>query len=184
MPAMTKNARERVKKRAFALGLLALQACSTRFVDLDVPAGTGGSPASQVDASGQVKCETVKRSDGSECQICYAPDGTLVKGGCVPTAGGTVAPVNDGGNAMCKVAPIADNSRCLSCVGSPADYTVCLKCEPPIKTPVPGETCRTCFWNDQKVSCLQCFAANGTITHDDCDASRSEIFPHAIVPSK
>ena len=164
------------RARALATGmLLLLGACSTRFVDLEIPdAGPGpGQPA-------VLKCESLKRADGSECKICYAADGTLVNGACSPATPPPVPPADSGAAVSCKVAPAAD-SRCLYCAGSTGEYTACLKCEAPVKTGNTGEVCRTCYWGDQIGGCLQCFAANGAATHDDCDALRSESFPRTDV---
>jgi hypothetical protein len=165
--------------------LLGLGACGTRFVDLTLPDGAppgpgtaGGSP----DADPMLRCESVKRSDGADCKICYAADGTIVNGACLPLPPATPPPPVDPANATCKVAPMPDGSRCLYCAGSPNDYTACLKCEAPTKTGATGETCRACMWSDLAVRCLQCFDVKGIPTHDDCDTFRKEKFTPVMVP--
>jgi hypothetical protein len=165
---------------------LLLVSCGTRFIDLTLPPDAStGNPGQ--DALGMVRCEVVKRGDGTECNICYAADGTLVKGACVPPAPPVMVPGSDPGTvASCKVAPAGD-SRCLYCAAPNGEYTACLKCEGPVKTGNMGEVCRACFWSDQSAPmtrCLQCFAADGVATHDDCDALRSETFARMPVPSK
>jgi hypothetical protein len=168
-----------------------LGACGTKYVDLTLPAGPGtdgggvaGKPADAGPQNPIVRCEPVKRSDGSECKICYAADGTVTSGACTPVP--AVMPpavgVIDPATATCKVSPQADGSRCLACYAPPGEYTVCLKCEPPVQTGAAGETCRACLWSDQGSKCLQCFDGKGTVTHDDCDSFRKEKFPAVVVP--
>lgn len=160
--------------------LLVGGACGTRFVDLTDPRD-GGVESGQ-SATAMATCELVKRSDGAECRICYAPDGTLLNGSCVPMPPPAPSRI-DPATATCKVGLMGD-SRCLSCAASAGEYTTCLKCEAPIKTGAGGEICRTCLWSDAADRCLQCFAADGTTTHDDCDTFRKESFPKAVVPAR
>ena len=166
-----------------------LGACGTRFVDLSLPDGAPAAPGGTAgsDADPNLRCEPVKRSDGTECKICYAADGTIVNGSClpVPMMPVTMMPAPaavDPASVSCKVMPMADYSRCLYCAASPNEYTTCLKCDAPTKTGAGGETCRACIWSDQAVRCLQCFDVKGLPTHDDCDTFRKEKFTPIMVP--
>jgi hypothetical protein len=176
-------------RRATALLLLlGLGACGTRFVDLSLPDGapaaSGGTAGSSPDADPNLRCEPVKRSDGTECKICYAADGTIVNGACLPVTMIPAPPAVDPASVTCKVMPMADYSRCLYCATAPNDYTACLKCDAPTRTGAGGETCRACTWSDQAVRCLQCFDVKGLPTHDDCDTFRKEkLIPSVMPPS-
>jgi hypothetical protein len=174
-------------RAAALLLLLGLGACGTRFVDLSLPDGApaananGGSPG-MPDADPALRCESVKRSDGTECKICYAPDGTIVNGACLPVPGMIPSTAIDPATAICKALPMPDGSRCLACTSGPNEYTACLKCEAPTKTAPAGDTCRACVWSDQAVRCLQCFDYKGLPTHDDCDTFRKEKFTPVVPP--
>ena len=150
--------------------LLALGAgpgCGTKIVDLVVP--TDGP--SSGDVAPATKCETVTRSDGSQCQLCYGPDGMVIKSSCTPAAEpDAMTPIDAA--PQCKAIPTADTT-CLLCITAGGMMTMaCLKCDPPVKTSDMGEYCRSCAWSDVGGSCLQCFAIDGKPTFDDCDGLR------------
>jgi hypothetical protein len=172
-----------VKRTSLVFALLSLFGCGTRVVDLTGPRDAGPIQNFDSSATGSAKCETVKRGDGTECKLCFAPDGSVLDGACIPTMPTmptTMSPI-DPASATCKVSMMGD-ARCLLCAAPVGEYSACLKCEPPIKIGVGGEVCRTCLWSDTVDRCLQCFAADGVTTHDDCDTFRKESFPRMIVP--
>jgi putative hemolysin len=156
--------------------LLLPAACSTRVIDLVVPeAGAGAGPAAdagaEVAADGPLSCEMVRRADGTVCTLCFTPDGNVVKGACEPAA---VVPPGDPGPGVpvCKVVPRGE-TRCRSCSGA-RSYTACLVCLAPFE--LGGEQCQSCSWDDAPdIRCLRCLAKDGTVTHDDCDATRKEV---------
>jgi hypothetical protein len=170
--------------------LVIAAACSTRVVDLPLPdagprlpssaAGTG-KPDAPVDASAGVlpgvppRCEKVQRADGATCTLCFNPDGTVTNGSCEPVMMVPPPPVPDAAPAIpvCKVVPRSD-LRCRVCSAATGDYTACLTCQE--VTLIAGERCRPCVWNDQpEQRCLQCFGADGGVSHDDCDNLRKEV---------
>jgi hypothetical protein len=160
-----------------------LAGCETRVVDLRLPTTPGSSGVdaadpgagkdAPVEAVVPLKCETVVRLDSSKCEICYSPEGMVVKSSCAQPP-----PVPDAGMPMvnpsaCKVLPM-DDTRCVLCP-DPAGMLVmgCLKCSTPVRTAGQGDFCRTCAWSDLMAGqCLQCYTADGTSTLDDCDALR------------
>jgi hypothetical protein len=178
-------------------------ACSTRVVDL--PLGEDGARGIPADAAANVKpntgtdpggsikpstgadagtrvapdaplsCEMVRRSDGAVCKLCFAPDGTVVNGTCEPVAMTVPPPPADAAPAIpvCKIIP-RDDLRCRVCSAAAGDYTACLTCQEPVL--LGGERCRPCVWSDlPEQRCLQCFGADGGVSHDDCDQFRKEV---------
>jgi hypothetical protein len=181
--------RHRARSRgvlAVVLGATLLTACETKVVDLRLPDNaantmdastpTAGKPALG-DANPVIKCETVVRADGSKCEICYSAEGMVVSSDCAKPLpapdGGSTFPVDP---SACKVVPM-DDTRCALCPSPTGMVMVagCLKCGAPVKTTAAGDFCRTCDWSDLMAGqCLQCYAADGTSTLDDCDALRSK----------
>ena len=166
-------------------------ACSTRVVDL--PLGEDGTRGIPADAAASIKpntgvdagtsvapdaplsCEMVRRSDGAVCKLCFAADGTVVNGTCepVPMMVPPVAPDAAPAIPVCKIVPRAD-LRCRVCSAAAGDYTACLTCQEPVL--LGGERCRPCAWSDlPEQRCLQCFGADGGVSHDDCDQFRKEV---------
>jgi hypothetical protein len=157
------------------LALAAQPGCGTKIVDLVV--ATDG-PSSN-DVAPTTKCETVTRSDGSQCQLCYGLDGMVVMSSCAPGGPDAITPVDAA--PVCKAVPTGDTT-CLLCVTAAGMMTMaCIKCDPPVKTSDSGEYCRSCAWSDVGGSCLQCFAVDGKPTFDDCEASRAGTSPDAGV---
>jgi hypothetical protein len=174
--------------------VLAGPACTTQVVDLHLPdAGAGaGNPGTTPDAAtirtpdaapgggtstpdAPAKCEMVRRDDGTVCALCFAPDGTVVNGSCEPAKPVPPPPVADAAPTvpMCKVVPRGD-LRCRVCSAASGDYTACLVCQEAM--PFAGEKCRPCAWSDlPEQRCLQCFGADGGVSHDDCDNFRKEV---------
>lgn len=159
-------------------GLLAcLTGCETRVVDLIVPAPITPGGGTSLDAgsgpNAPLKCEMIARADGMVCAICYSPEGKVVNSSCpapevdAGSAPGPIAPAE-----MCKEVPTGD-TRCLICYSAGGMTMPCLKCDPPVKTSDMGDFCRACGWSDRAGRCLQCFAPDGTATHDDCDLIRT-----------
>lgn len=131
---------------ALALGAAA-PACGTRYVDLAVP------PAGDAASS--------------------TPEPSTASGGssAMPSPDSGAADVADN---TCKVMPLMD-TRCLICpTAMGTTNMICLQCQAPVKTGTGGDYCRTCSWSDLMGQCLQCFAADGTPTLDDCDALRAK----------
>ena len=177
------------------LGLTALvllgAACSTRVVDLPLgddrhsrhprrrrrqhQADTGRStPAPASPRTRPCPCEMVRRSDGAVCTLCFAPDGTVVNGD-LPARPRCRRPPPDAAPAVpvCKIIPRGD-LRCRVCSAAAGDYTACLTCQEPVL--LGGERCRPCVWSDlPEQRCLQCFGADGGVSHDDCDQFRKEV---------
>ena len=179
--------------------VLAGPACTTQVVDLHLPDAGPGVSGGTVDAAGNTtpdaavnrtpdtapgggtstpdapaKCEMVVRSDGTVCALCFAPDGTVVNGSCEP-AKTPPPPAVDAAPTipMCKVVPRGD-LRCRVCSAASGDYTACLVCQEAM--PFAGEKCRPCAWSDlPEQRCLQCFGADGGVSHDDCDNFRKEV---------
>jgi hypothetical protein len=177
------------------LGLAALvllgAACSTRVVDLPLGEdGTRGIPAdaavnirpntgveagTSVAADAPLSCEMVRRSDGAVCKLCFAPDGTVVNGACQPVPMTVPPSPLDAAPTIpvCKIILRAD-LRCRVCSAAAGDYTACLTCQEPVL--LGGERCRPCVWSDlPEQRCLQCFGADGGVSHDDCDQFRKEV---------
>jgi hypothetical protein len=163
-------------------------ACSTRVVDLPLggpgPPGvpdaaantrpnTGVDAGTSVAPDAPLSCEMVRRSDGAVCQLCFAPDGTVVNGACQPSPM-MVPPVPPApAIPVCKIIPRGD-LRCRVCSAAAGDYTACLSCQEPVL--LGGERCRPCAWSDlPEQRCLQCFGADGGVSHDDCDQFRKEV---------
>jgi hypothetical protein len=175
------------------MGLTALillgVACSTRVVDL--PLGEDGTRGTAADAAATIKpntgvdagtsvapdaplsCEMVRRPDGAVCKLCFAPDGTVVNGECQPVPMPPAAPDAAPAVPVCKIIPRGD-LRCRVCNAAAGDYTACLTCQEPVL--LGGERCRPCVWSDlPEQRCLQCFGADGGVSHDDCDQFRKEV---------
>ena len=158
--------------------LACLPACETRVVELVVPDPLRPDGGTFADAGSEpvapLKCEMVARADGTVCGICYSAEGKIVTSSCP-------APEVDAGSdpgvpaapaEMCKDIPAAD-TRCLICYSAAGMTMPCLKCDAPVKTSDKGDFCRACGWSDRAGRCLQCFTADGTVTHDDCDLIRT-----------
>lgn len=182
------------RPRLCAAGIGALviaAACSTRVVDLPLPdaagagqpgdASAGSKPGVALDgAAGMLpdvplKCEMLRRSDGTPCTLCFGPDGSVVSGSCEPATMVPPPPVPDAAPAIpvCKVVPRGD-LRCRVCSAATGDYTACLTCQE--FTAIAGERCRPCVWSDlPEQRCLQCLGADGGVSHDDCDNFRKEV---------
>jgi hypothetical protein len=183
-----------VKRLIVMAALIGAAACSTRVVDLALPdaagsgnpAGTGGNtvkPDAAPDRGAGIapdvpaKCEKVQRADGAICTLCFGTDGTVVNGTCDPAPMMTVPPppTPDAapGVPTCKVIPRGE-LRCRECSATTGVYTACLSCQP--DTMLAGERCRACAWDDlPDQRCLQCFGADGGVSHDDCDNFRKEV---------
>lgn len=182
-------ATRRMRLVAIALGMLAA-ACSTRVVDLPLPDLGPGTPADAaatmkpdppIDARGgtmpdaPLKCEKVIRADGATCTLCFLADGTVVNGTCDPSTMVPPPPAPDAAPAVpvCQVVPRGD-LRCRVCKAASGDYTACLTCQE--ATVLGMERCRPCSWTDlPEQRCLQCFGADGGVSHDDCDNFRKEV---------
>jgi hypothetical protein len=187
---VTRSVMAAPRMRPVAVGLLVIAAaCSTRVVDLPLPDVGPGLPAdagttvkpdavavADVLPDVPLKCEMLRRSDGTPCTLCFGPDGSVVSGSCEPTMMVVPPPpVPDAapGVPYCKVVPRGD-LRCRVCSAASGDYTACLTCQE--ATMLGGELCRPCAWSDlPEQRCLQCFGPDGSVSHDDCDNFRKEV---------
>ena len=140
--------------------------CTTRVVDLALPPDAGSQRPPRI------TCDELKRADGTTCRVCLGDDGALVGGNCEPPRPPPAVDASPPGK--CQAIP-AKEPRCLTCGGATGEYTVCLSCEPPVASGQ-GDRCRVCAWDDlRSLRCLQCFATDGSVTHDDCNAVRQEV---------
>jgi hypothetical protein len=142
--------------------------CETKIVDLVVPAdmssdGAGGSGGGIGGTSGGF---------GGIGGIGGGIGGDI--GGSSGAGGSDDSGVGDG--QMCTVVPNAD-TRCVNCFSATSKSSTCLKCDAPVKTSDANDYCRPCGWDGVMGRCLQCFAADGTATLDDCDALLKAMTP-------